>query len=88
MKKAWDLLYSAGLWLLARRRLLIPVAITLLIWAAVQTGWLNQLGNAVTAGVISVVDSLMAVLISVAGPLIALWIIWIAISRIMGPRKQ
>ena len=81
-------MYRLGLWLLARRRWAIPLAVILFGWLVVQTGWLNHLGNAVTAGAISLVDSIMQVLIHMAGPLIALWLIWKAVGKIVGINKR
>lgn len=88
LTKAARKLYRFGLWLLASRRWAIPLGLILLGWLTVQTGWLSQLGNAATAGAISLVDSLMQVLIHLAGPLIALWIIWQAVGKIIGTKKR
>ncbi len=84
LSKTYRGLYRVGLWLLARRKLAVPVGVCLLIWLAVQTGWFARLTNTVAAGAISVLDSLMAALVSVAGPLIALWLIWAAVKRLFG----
>ena len=81
-------LYRAGLRLLERRRWALPLGLTLTAWLAVRAGWLNQLGNAVSAGIIGLVDALMQALIHLAGPLIALWILWQAVGKILGTKKR
>lgn len=81
-------LYKAALWALAKRRWLIPAAVILLAWLVVQCGLLAQFGNSLAKGAISLVDSLMAVVINLAGPLIALWLIWAALARILGVGRK